>query len=232
MANPIRKILNKAGIDLHRYHPTADRLAWLSSLNINLVFDIGANIGQFAAEIRERLPLAQIYSFEPIKECYEQLIVNFVNDKNFRAFNCALGETDGSLNMNKSPYTPSSSLLVMADSHKQLFPHTKNNKSESIDIRRLDEVSNEINLEKEILIKVDTQGYEDKVIAGGMKTFLQAKVTIMEASFICLYEGQPLFDDIYEKMKSLGFAYNGALHQKINPKTGEVIFEDAIFVRN
>ncbi|MFA6404797.1 MAG: FkbM family methyltransferase [Candidatus Paceibacterota bacterium] len=232
MPNPIRKIFNKAGIDLHRYHPSADRLAWLSGLNIKTVFDTGANIGQFATEIRERLPFVQIYSFEPIKECYEKLIVNFANDKNFQAFNCALGEIEGLLNMNKSSYTPSSSLLAMADSHKQLFPHTKDNRSESISIRRLDEVSNEINVEKDILIKVDTQGYEDKVIAGGIKTFLQAKVAIMEASFIRLYEGQPLFDDIYEKMKSLGFTYNGALHQKINPKTGEVIFEDAIFVRN
>ena len=232
MKNPIRKIFNKVGLDLHKYRKEAERLVWLSSLNIKTVFDIGANIGQFATEIRERLPLTQIYSFEPIKECYEQLIVNFANDKDFQGFNCALGEADGSLTMNKSSYTPSSSLLTMADSHKQLFPHTKDNIPEIIIVRRLDDIVSEIDPEREILIKVDTQGYEDKVIAGGTRAFTITKVIIIEASFVRLYEGQPLFDDIYGKMKSFGFVYNGALHQKINPKTGEVIFEDAIFVRN
>lgn len=231
MANPIRKILNKTGIDLHRYHPQADRLAWLSELNIKTVFDIGANVGQFATEIRERLPEAKIYSFEPLKECYEKLSATFKNDKNFQAFNYALGESEGSMTMNKSSYTPSSSLRPMADSHKELFPHTKDNIPETIKIRRLDDVFAELKPQAKILIKADAQGYEDKVIAGGMNAFRQASAAIIEASFVPLYDGQPLFDEIYEKMKSLGFSYQGSLHQKINKKTGEVLFEDAIFIK-
>jgi FkbM family methyltransferase len=230
MSNPIRKIFNKIGIDLHRHYKQADRLAWLSDLNIQTVFDIGANVGQFAMEIRERLPEAQIYSFEPIKECYKKLIKNFKNDVKVKAYNFALGETDSSLMMNKSSYTLSSSLLTMADSHKQLFPHTKDNQPESVRVRRLDDVYKEISPKNNILIKIDTQGYEDRVVAGGLMAFSKTKVAIIESSYIQLYEGQPLFDDIYKKMKGLHFEYQGALHQKINPRTGEVIFEDSIFI--
>ena len=40
------------------------------------VLDVGANTGQFALEIHKILPQAMIYSFEPLKDCYEQLMHN------------------------------------------------------------------------------------------------------------------------------------------------------------
>ncbi len=228
----LHQLIRKTGFDLHRFKPGPDRLTWLGNLNIQTIFDIGANVGQFAEEIRLILPRAFIYSFEPLKECYEQLTQTLKNDKNFQAFNHALGEKEVVMIMNKSSYTLSSSLLPMTDLHKTLFPHTKGSAPEEIRIKRLDDMFTELNPKPEILIKVDTQGYEDKVIIGGMKAFSHARVVIMETSFVPLYEGQPLFDDIYQKMKLLGFTYNGAWHQKINQQTGEVIFEDSIFVRS
>src|SRR2546421_11897610 len=38
----------------------------------NTVLDIGASHGQFAREILRAFPDANIYSFEPIPECYEE----------------------------------------------------------------------------------------------------------------------------------------------------------------
>ena len=229
--NPLRKLLHKVGFDFHRYRPEVDRLEWLTRLNINTVFDIGANVGQFAKEIRALLPRSKIYSFEPVKECFEKLSSNFKNDNNFQALNIALGETTGKSTINKSSYTPSSSLLSMAESHKKLFPHSRNSEKEEIEIKRLDDIYREVKPEKELLVKVDTQGYEDKVISGGIQTFSDAKVLIIETSFVKLYENQPLFDQIHDKMRSLNFSYRGSLHQKIDQKTGEVIFEDSIFLR-
>lgn len=226
-----RKTLRKVGIDVHKYRPQIDRLTWLKSLNIRSVLDVGANTGQFAEEIRKSLPEAFIYSFEPLNDCFKALEASRANDAKFKAFNYALGDSDGTSTINRSSYSLSSSLLPMADSHKELFPHTKDNTPEKIEVRKMDGIFSEIPLEENILIKVDTQGYEDRVIIGGPNTFSKAKVLIMEVSFVALYNGQPLFDNIYQKLKSLGFLYNGSLHQKINPKTGEVIFEDAIFVR-
>ena len=229
--NFLRKLFWKIGIDIHKYHSEPDRLSWLKDLNINTILDIGANVGQFAKEIRNSLLNVKLYSFEPIKSCHQKLNEEMMSDRNFKSFNFALGETNSQTIINVSSYSPSSSLLKMADSHKNLFPHTKDSQSESIEVRRLDDVWSKLDIRKNILIKVDTQGYEDKVITGGIKSFSEAKIILIEASFVRLYENQPLFDDIYEKIKSLGFTYHGALHQKINKKTGEVIFEDAIFIK-
>ena len=128
--NIIRKIIQKTGFDLHRYRSAPDRNKFWQSFNIKTILDIGANIGQFAREIREVLPKAQIYSFEPLKEAFGTLEGNFYKDPKFKAFNYALGDKEEEVEMHKSAYTPSSSILKMAEVHKTLFPHTKNSQPE------------------------------------------------------------------------------------------------------
>ena len=70
----IRKPLNLAGIDIKKYRPAVDPLKWLEKYDIKTIIDIGAHTGQFAKEIREKLPQARIYSFEPLKDCYQKLV--------------------------------------------------------------------------------------------------------------------------------------------------------------
>jgi len=230
--NIIRKAIQKTGFDLHRYRPIPNKLSYLQNLGLRVILDVGANTGQFAKEIRKILPEAKIYSFEPIKECFEQLNESMETDKNFEAFNFALGDKNETMKINKSSYTPSSSILEMADVHKTLFPHTKESGLEQIKVKRLDDIINLISLEKEILIKVDVQGFEDKVITGGIETFKKARVILIENSFVELYKNQPLFDDIYEKLKSLGFVYKGGLQEKLDKKTGQILFEDSLFIKS
>ena len=229
--NPLRKTIQKFGFDFHRYRPHTDKLQYLQTFGIKTVLDVGANIGQFRDEIREKLPDAFIYSFEPLKECFEVLAKAEKTDNKFKAFNCALGDKSEKATIHKSSYTLSSSLLPMSDIHKNAFPHTKHSRPEEIEVKKMDNVFQSINLPREILIKVDTQGYEDRVIAGGRETFLKARALIMETSFVSLYEGQQLFADIYATLKEMGFTYLGALHQKTDKKTGAVLFEDSLFVK-
>jgi FkbM family methyltransferase len=229
--NPLRKLIQKTGFDFHRYRKDTDKYRYFRLLNIKTILDIGANTGQFAKEAREKLPQAKIISFEPLKGCFEKLNEKMRSDKNFTSFNFALGDKDESKNMNKSEYSPSSSILEMSDAHKNLFPHTKIHKTESIDIKKLDSIAPQLDLKKEILIKVDVQGFEDKVIAGGETTFKEARVILLENSFVELYRGQPTFDVIYKKLKFLGFEYKGSMQEKIDKHTGKIISEDSIFVK-
>lgn len=229
MNNPIRRAIQKFGIDIRQYQQLPDKLAWASKQGIKTIIDIGANTGQFAAEIRQQLPEAKIVSFEPIKECFGKLLTNMARDKNFVAYNFAIGDINGTKIMNRNAYTPSSSILPMSEAHKILFPHTRDSQPETITIKRLDDVVSSLNLAREIMIKVDVQGYEDRVLTGGQKTFAATKMIIMEISFQTLYEGQPSFDDLYRPIHGLGFVYRGSLGQKINPQSGEIISEDIIF---
>ena len=81
-----------------------------------------------------------------------------------------------------------------------------------------------------MLIKIDVQGFEDKVIAGGRNIIRRATILILETSFQPLYIGQPLFEDIYDSLKQ-DFRYMGSLSQSQSQIDGSALYEDSIFVK-
>jgi FkbM family methyltransferase len=205
---------------------------WLHSLNINTVIDIGANIGQFALTINTILPKAKIYSFEPLPECFEHLQACMSACKHFTGFNVALGDKPGDLTFEKNAFTPSSSFLKMADLHKTVYPHTKNTNQVNVKVDTLDNIIDNLEISSNMLIKLDVQGYEDRVIRGAENTIKRSKLLIIETSFEPLYEGQPLFGQLYNELIKYGFIYVGAIEQNYNPQTGKILQADSLFVRN
>jgi FkbM family methyltransferase len=204
---------------------------WFKSLEIDTVLDIGANTGQFTKTILTLLPNSRIYSFEPLPDCFKEL-QQFTNGySNITAFNIGVGAISGSLSFEENEFSPSSSFLKMADTHKQAYAYTKNTKTVEVKIDRLDDLSKDFNLGSSLLIKIDVQGYEDKVLQGGMNTIQQAKIIIIETSFVHLYESQPLFNDIYSVFRDWGFNYFGMIDQASDPKTGQILQGDAIFIK-
>ncbi|MDH4240186.1 MAG: FkbM family methyltransferase [Phycisphaerae bacterium] len=226
----IKKFFLLCGLDIRRARP--DRTyEWLREMNIRTVLDIGANKGQFVWQISKLLPDARYYSFEPLKDCYEQLLKRMRHFSNFRAFPFALGDKSGKTQIHHNDFSPSSSLLSMEELHKEAFPYTKNVRIEEIEIRRLDEIIQELDIEDNLLIKIDVQGFEDKVILGGEKLISRASILIIETSFQPLYKGQALFGTIYDALSQLGFRYIGAEAPIRNPKDGSILSCDSIFCR-
>ena len=81
----VRKLINALGIDAHRYIRQPGKLDFLKQYDIKTVLDIGANVGQSALEFRAILPLAYIYSFEPLPDCLKTHECN-ARDEHFKAF--------------------------------------------------------------------------------------------------------------------------------------------------
>jgi FkbM family methyltransferase len=224
----VKRALGMVGFELTRKR--RNRFEWLRTMGIKTVLDIGANTGQFARFARQLLPASQIYSFEPLSECYEHLQQAMKGVDRFQAIRCALGEADGVVDMHRSQFSPSSSLLPMGHLHARLFPFSAKTWVERVPVRALDSVANELSLLDPTLIKIDVQGYEDRVIRGGARTVSRARVLVVEASFQALYESQVLFDSVYEMLKELGFRYAGNLEQLHSPLDGSAIQCDAVFV--
>ncbi|RPJ77658.1 MAG: FkbM family methyltransferase [Alphaproteobacteria bacterium] len=217
-----RRISIKGFLELNQH--------WLLNTDIKTVFDIGANTGQFARLIHEVLPDAFIYSFEPLEECYQKLKTKEREIANFKAFNIALGDTDGEIEFYRNEFPPSSSILPMADLHKQNYPFTDKEYLLKVKVARLDDIARDLVNKDNLLIKIDVQGYEDKVIAGGTELIKKAKILIIETSFLPLYVGQPLFENIYDSLRE-NFRYMGALSQSRNLIDGSILQEDSIFMR-
>lgn len=204
---------------------------WLIEKNIKTIIDIGANEGQFAKKMRNLFPDAKIFSFEPIPQVYEDLKKNFADDVNFFAYNMGLGEEEGTLKFFLNEYSPSSSLLKMKDIHKENFPYTETDFEIEVLIKRLDDILDLKILDKPCLVKVDVQGFEEKVIRGGMNLIQKVDIIIIETSFVQLYDNGPLFDAIYTLLTKLGYSYIGNFEQLYSPNNHEILQADAIFKR-
>ena len=204
---------------------------WLRTLGVRTILDIGANTGQFASVAQAAFPEAQIYSFEPLPECFQRLQANLAKAGRFRAFNVGLGREAGTLTFERNVFTASSSFRRMTDLHRKEFPLTEQTTRVRVRVERLDDLAAQLTLHDPLLVKIDVQGYEDEVLAGGEQTIRKAAVVLTETSFETLYEGQSLFPDIYRTLLGWGFAYAGSLDQLCSPHDGRPLQADSLFVR-
>lgn len=225
----IKKISNLAGYDIKAYSPP--NYNWIYERKIQSVLDIGANTGQYALQISKILPESVIFSFEPIKSVYDELVVNTKNN-NVKAYNFALGEKEDEMEMNVSQHTPSSSLLKMSDLHLRLYNIAKHKAIEKVKIKALDNIADELNIAgQNYLVKIDVQGFEDKVLKGGYNTIKNAQIIQIEMTYQELYKGQFLFDDIYKILIEMNFDFSGNISQKYNPSDGKLVYSDSIFIK-
>ena len=235
MANGVKSFIKSAfrvcGFEVKRA-PRFGPYQWLKEMHIRTILDIGANTGQFASQIHRVLPEATLYSFEPLKDCYDKLCKTMRGVYKFSAFNYALGDTTGQTQIYRNDSTPSSSLLPMEELHKQAFPFTAQAAAQKIEIRRLDDIAGQLEIIDNLLIKIDVQGTEDKVILGGEKLISRASILIVETSFRPLYKSQPLFDNIYDLLKRHYFVYMGTEHIIRNPNDGSILQCDSVFMRH
>jgi hypothetical protein len=126
----------------------------------------------------------------------------------------------------------SSSLLEATYTNDCLFPQTRRRRQVAVPVETLDMVfGNELaDGFNGLLVKVDVQGFEDRVIAGGREVFGVADLAIMEIGVRELYYGQPSFAQIVSALSELGLFYIGNLGQW-HDAIGQPIFLDAVFAR-
>jgi FkbM family methyltransferase len=234
--NFVKKILSllhlKVSVIDGRQVSESNRLEWLRNLKIKTIIDVGANKGNATLEFLEIFSSATVFAFEPLPECFEIMKLRLKHLENVKLFNVALSNKTGSAKMNKSSYRASSSLLKMAELHKSLFPITKGETVISVETNTLDNIMSSEVFDAPVLMKIDVQGFEDQVLTGSKKTLEKIKIIIIETSFLELYVGQPLFDDIYRILTEQGFSYKGAWDPDFrSPVDGAHLQQDAIFMR-
>lgn len=230
---PLRKLLNVFGYEIIKKENEmfASRVgSWLDKMNINTIIDVGANEGQFIQSITRSLPGRKIYAFEPIKACYDKLVEN-TKHLNVTTYNIGLSDHNGSSEINISENFVSSSILPIENLTTSLYPDSKYINKQTITLKKLDDVIDGGTLSKNILLKIDVQGYEEMVIAGGTETLKNIAIVFIEFSYQPLYEGQWLFDETYKYFTSIGFNFVGVADQINSGTTGIPLYGDAIFIR-
>ena len=231
----IKKAFNLIGLDLVRSpNVPTHMLLGLRNLPIRTIIDIGANEGQFARKICKVFPHAKIYCFEPLREPFEKLNkwAAQTGDKVIPS-NLALGNTEGMFEMfSHVEHSSSSSFLKTTTICETYYPFTKKQVALPVKVTTLDNWMRDLPIAPslEILLKLDVQGYEDRIIRGGERTFRLAKACILELCLHQLYEEQATFKDILLQLNDFGYHYGGNL-QQIYAEDGHVIYIDTVFVK-
>jgi FkbM family methyltransferase len=195
------------------------------------IIDVGANVGQFTVAAAKKIPNAHVHSFEPLPDCASRLRRNVDRLRNVSVYGLALGETEGRCAMHVNSYTLSSSLLSLAPAHQQAFPYETEVGTLDVAVSTLDKTFERIDLPRPILLKIDVQGYEAKVLKGAANLLKGIDHAVIEASLKPMYEGETLFDGLADLMKAFGFRFKATVGQLPDPSSGEILQIDALFER-
>jgi len=195
------------------------------------VVDVGANVGQFAVASAKLFPEAQVHSFEPIPECADELRKYVARLGNVAIYPFALGEKEGSLSFHVNAHSHSSSLLPLAESHREAFPEVREKRTIEVKVTTLDRMFEGVELKRPILIKLDVQGYEAWVLRGGEETLRRTDYVVMEVSFSPMYEGERTFMEMARMMEDYGFRFERPVGWLSAPGSDEILQMDALFVR-
>jgi FkbM family methyltransferase len=237
LKSKLRKYFQMSGYDISRYHPSSSSAAQICKAleisGVDIIFDIGANEGQFAKETRDSGYRRKIVSFEPLSSARVKLLEFAELDKNWIIHDqSAIGDQNGFIEINIAGNSVSSSVLPMLQSHSSAAVGSAYIASERVPISSLDSVADKyLAPNSNLFIKIDTQGYEWQVLDGAHETLKRAKGLLCELSLVPLYEGQRLWRDIIDRLDAEGFALWALQKGFTDPRTGQSLQMDAIFLR-
>jgi FkbM family methyltransferase len=239
MKSAIKRLLRNFGYDIRRHHETTSETARFSTMlahhRINLVLDVGANVGQFAISLRTDFAYrGRIVSFEPLQAPHAALFESSQRDPLWEvAPRAAIGALDGEIEINVSENSVSSSILPMLDSHAKAAPDSRYTGVEKVPLRRLDTLAMQyIEEGSRIFLKVDTQGYERQVLEGAPAILRKAEGVALEVSLTPLYRGDHLMPEMVHYMEGIGFDLWGVSPAFVDDLTGRSLQLDALFFRS
>lgn len=237
MKNLLRRLLRRVGVDVHRYHPNTSRhramQLMMRRLSIDLVFDVGANTGQFAQEVLDSEFAGRIVSFEPLSSAHSILLSKSEPIANWRVHpRAAIGDVNGVVEIKISENSVSSSLLPILNSHITSAPESKVIGTELVPLVRLDDVAFEyLRGARFVLLKIDTQGFEWQVLDGANGLLSHIAAVQLELSLVPLYDGQHSWREHIDRMDALGFQLYFTYPAFTDANTGQTLQWDATFVR-
>lgn len=230
-----KRIFRSFGIDMIRYnlHTSEDVLlkTILGNFNIATILDVGANEGQYASGVINLGYSGAIYSFEPISSVYQKLQKKSSTNPRWSAFQIGIGSSEDKVSIHVSENLVSSSILRLNEDAIRIQPRQRASRSEEINITTIDSFISRLPLiHKEILLKLDIQGYELEALKGAKNTLAATRLVQVELNFAQVYDGAPSYKDVWGFLEGLGFEIFTIIPGFRDPVNGRMLQADGIFV--
>jgi FkbM family methyltransferase len=237
MVGAIRKLARSMGFDVTRFPGAAGHWSRLAGMlerhGITLVFDVGANIGQYADALRNNGYGGHIVSFEPLSAAHAELAANADLDPDWQvAPRTAVGAAAGETILNISPESDMNSLLPLTADAAEKFASVRPTGSEPVPVTTLAaEIPRYAHAHDAIFVKSDTQGYEALVLDGLAGAVDRVAGLQLELSLVPIYQGQPDYLTVLKRVGELGFTPHLVIPGYFSRQHGQMIEFDVVCFR-
>ena len=148
----------------------------LPAYHADIVFDIGANVGQSAKLFLSAFPIPVIYCFEPVSDTYRQLQINHKGNNHVKCHQLALGS---SKNRGKMVLQGSSDMFFLLGQSNEATAN-ENARNETVDIVTLDDFCSTKHIDHINYLKIDTEGGDLDVLKGAVGMLAEQKIDFVQ----------------------------------------------------
>ena len=228
----LRRELRRRGIYRIGADPfgAIDKELLFGRYGIDLVFDVGANVGEYADLLRNLGYRGRIISFEPASEPFSALAAKAEADPLWEAHQLAVGDTDSEAVFNVASWSVSSSFLSTTPRFDAELPGVVVAGTETVQVRRLDGFVDQVPDGAHVWVKLDVEGYETNAIAGAGRLLERTVALEVELATERLYADEPLFYEVAPTIYELGFRLV-AVAPAFRAPSGRTLRFDGVFVR-
>lgn len=203
---------------------------FLDNNNEVSLIDIGANRGDFTNDFRLFFPKNRfIYCFEPNHKLQSVLERNLRGVPNVKIFPVALGDKKEELSLIVPEKSDGLSSFLNFNQDANEFYSVDKSEKQVVSVDTLDNVIDEIT--GTVVVKIDTQGFELKVIEGGKNIIGKSDAVLLECSFAQVHEAvEPTFNSCNAALSDLGFV--PVIFQRYGTQFNTYAFErDVLYVK-
>ena len=153
-----------------------------------VMFDVGANIGDYSLCLRDHLPAASIYAFEPAESVYQELArrINAAGaNRQIQAYN--LGFSDSEKLVELYSYTVEGQDASVLSSIDRRLPtqvlDVRTHRSEQIRVRTIDAFCAAEGIDRVDFLKLDVEGHELSVLRGARRMLTAGAISAIQFEF-------------------------------------------------
>ncbi|MFL6282256.1 MAG: FkbM family methyltransferase [Pyrinomonadaceae bacterium] len=150
-----------------------------------VVFDVGANVGDYSLTVRRHVPAAEVYAFEPSAHVYEELARNVSAAGRVRPFNLGLSDEEKTVELYS--YTVEGAEASLISSIDRRLPtqvlNVEVSASEAVKVQTLDRFCEEQGVGRIDFLKLDVEGHELAVLRGAGRMLSEGRVSMIQFEF-------------------------------------------------
>ena len=185
----------------------------------SIIFDVGANIGDYSKEIRKINNKSTIYCFEPVPNTFKKLKETHLNTKDIILNNFAFSNEIKEFEMFEYGKHYGTNSI---EKHEELI--SEETKKIKIYLNTIDNFCKQEKIEKIDFLKIDVEGHEVNVLKGARDMIKNKKINIIQLEYNYLWKNtnntlQEVFETLSNYYNIYRLTFWGRIHlKKFNKK--------------